>query len=49
LSSDGSFQGEWWPEALLYGVLKLQEKIERQTIAKKKVPATTEGEEQRQG
>jgi NADH-quinone oxidoreductase subunit B len=28
------------PEALIYGVLKLQEKIERQTIAKKKTRPT---------
>jgi len=31
------------PEALIYGVLKLQEKIERQTIAKKKVPSAGQG------
>jgi NADH-quinone oxidoreductase subunit B len=27
------------PEALLFGVLKLQEKIAQETIAKKKLPA----------
>jgi len=32
------------PEALIYGVLKLQEKIERSTIAKRKAaqPAATQ-------
>ena len=29
------------PEALLFGVLKLQEKIDQETIAKKKLPAVT--------
>ncbi|MFQ5830893.1 MAG: hydroxyacid dehydrogenase, partial [Candidatus Methylomirabilia bacterium] len=28
------------PEALIYGVLKLQEKIEKQTIAKQQASAT---------
>ncbi len=32
------------PEALLFGVLKLQEKIAQETIAKKKLPAVTVGE-----
>ena len=32
------------PEALLYGIMKLQEKIERETIAKKNVAAPTSGE-----
>jgi NADH-quinone oxidoreductase subunit B len=29
------------PEALLFGILKLQEKITQETIAKKKLPAVT--------
>jgi NADH-quinone oxidoreductase subunit B len=29
------------PEALLFGVLKLQEKIAQESIAKKKLPAVT--------
>ncbi len=32
------------PEALLFGILKLQEKIAQETIAKKKLPAVTVGE-----
>ena len=32
------------PEALLFGVLKLQEKITQETIAKKKLPAVTVAE-----
>jgi NADH-quinone oxidoreductase subunit B len=32
------------PEALLFGVLKLQEKIAQETIAKQKLPAVTVSE-----